>query len=167
MQAHDFHQQLVGVGGAVEGAGAGAVVGLHLRFQQFFAAGLAFGIALAHIGLLLVGNARRHWAARYEDHRQVTVAQRAHHQAGDDLVADAQHQCGVEHIVGQRHRRGHGNDFTAEQAQLHPRLALGHTVAHCRRTTSELADRADFTQSFLYLFREMFVRLVRRQHVVI
>ena len=37
VQAHHLHQHLVGVGGAVEGAGAGAVVGLHLRFQQLFA----------------------------------------------------------------------------------------------------------------------------------
>ena len=31
MQAHDLHQHLVGVGGAVEGAGAGAVIGLRSR----------------------------------------------------------------------------------------------------------------------------------------
>ena len=31
VQAHDLHQHLVGVGGAVEGAGAGAVVGLRSR----------------------------------------------------------------------------------------------------------------------------------------
>ncbi|MNZ92670.1 hypothetical protein D3C78_1117030 [compost metagenome] len=57
VQAHHFHQQLVGVGGAVEGAGAGAVVGLHFRLQQLFAAGLALGIALTHVGFFLVGNA--------------------------------------------------------------------------------------------------------------
>ncbi len=167
VQAHDFHQQLVGVGGAVEGAGAGAVVGLHLRFQQFFAAGLAFGIALAHIGLLLVGNARRHRAARYEDHRQVTVAQRAHHQARHDLVADAQHQRRVEHVVGQRYRRGHRDDFTAQQAQLHAGLTLGHAIAHGGRASGELADRTDFAQGFFDVFREVFVRLMRREHVVI
>ncbi|MNJ62901.1 hypothetical protein D3C77_587570 [compost metagenome] len=57
VQAHHFHQQLVGVGGAVKGTGAGAVVGLHFRFQQLFAAGLALGIALTHVGFFLVGNA--------------------------------------------------------------------------------------------------------------
>ena len=34
MQAHDFHQHLIGVGGAVEGAGARPVIGLRLGFQQ-------------------------------------------------------------------------------------------------------------------------------------
>ncbi|MNC63138.1 hypothetical protein D3C75_1132340 [compost metagenome] len=56
MQAHHLHQQLVGVGRAVEGARAWAVVGLHFRFQQLFAAGLAFGVALANVGFLLVGD---------------------------------------------------------------------------------------------------------------
>ena len=38
VQAHDLHQHLVGVGGAVEGAGAGRVIGLGFRRQQIGAA---------------------------------------------------------------------------------------------------------------------------------
>ena len=41
VQAHHVHQQLVGVGGAVEGAGAGRVVRRHLGGQQVLAADLA------------------------------------------------------------------------------------------------------------------------------
>jgi len=61
MQAHDFHQHLIGIGGAVEGAGAGAVIRGGFGFQQFIAVGLAFGIALADGGFLLVGQNR--WAS--------------------------------------------------------------------------------------------------------
>ncbi len=167
VQAHDFHQQLVGVGSAVEGAGTRAVVGLHLRFQQLFAGGFAFGVLLAYVGFFLVGNPRDHRPARDENRRQVTEAQRAHHQARHDLVADAEHQRTIEHVVRERHGSRHGNDFAARQAQFHARLALGHTVAHRRRAASKLADRADFAQGVLDLFREDFIRLVRREHVVI
>ena len=43
MQAHDFHQHLIGVGGAVERAGARPVIGLRLGLQQRGAADLALG----------------------------------------------------------------------------------------------------------------------------
>ena len=167
MQAHDLHHQLVGVGGAVEGTGAGAVVGLHFRLQQLLAAGLAFGIALTHVGLLFVGNTGNHRPTRDEYGGQVTEAQRAHHQARDDLVADAEHQCSVEHVVRQRYRRGHGDDFAAGDRQFHARLALGHAIAHGRHAAGELADRTDLAQGLLDLIREMQIRLVRREHVVV
>jgi hypothetical protein len=44
VQAHDFHQELVAVGGAVEGAGAGAVVGLAFGLEQRIAPDLAGGV---------------------------------------------------------------------------------------------------------------------------
>ncbi|MNZ89231.1 hypothetical protein D3C78_1081420 [compost metagenome] len=143
------------------------MVGLHLRLQQLFAAGLAFGVALAHVGLLLVGNAGDHRPARNEDGRQVAEAQRPHHQAGDDLVADAQHQRGVEHVVRQGHGGGHGDHFAAGDGQLHARLALSHAIAHGRHATGELANRADLAQGLLDLLGEVLVRLVRRKHVVV
>ena len=167
VQPHDFHHQLVGVGRAIEGTGAGAVIGLHLRLQQLFATGLAFGVALAHVGLFLVGDARRHRPAGDEDGRQMTKAQSTHHQARHDLVADAEHQCGVEHVVGQGDGGGHGDHFTAGDGQLHAWLALGDAIAHGRYATGELADRADLAQRLFDLFREVLVRLVRRQHVVV
>ncbi len=66
MQAHHFHQHLIGVGGAVKRTGARAVVGLHFRRQQLVAPGLAFGVALAHRRLVLVGQAGWHRTSRYE-----------------------------------------------------------------------------------------------------
>ena len=167
MQAHDLHHHLIGVGGAVEGAGARAVVGLHFRFQQLLAARLAFGVALAHRGLFLVGDARWHGPTRYEDRRQMTEAQRADHQPRDDLVADAEHQRCVEHVVRQRDRRAHGDHFATGQAHLHARLALGHAVAHCRHAAGVLADRADLAQRLANHFREVLVGLMRREHVVV
>ncbi len=74
VQAHDFHQQLIGVGSAVERAGARAVVGLHFRLQQLFATGLAFGVTLADVGFFLVGNARDHRSTWDENGRQMTEA---------------------------------------------------------------------------------------------
>ncbi|MNQ41763.1 hypothetical protein D3C85_554500 [compost metagenome] len=167
MQPHHFHQHLVGVGGAVEGAGAGAVVGLHLRLEQLASAGLALGIALAHIGLFLVGQPGRHRPGRNEQRRQMAEAQRADHQAGDDLVADAEEQRGVEHVVRQRHRGGHGDHLAAGDAQLHARLALGHAVAHGRHAAGDLAHRADVAQGLLDLLRVVLIGLVGREHVVV
>ena len=77
VQAHHFHHQLIGVGGAVEGAGAGAVVRVGLRLQQLLAAHLAFGVELANARFLLVRQAARHRACGYEHGGQVTKARRA------------------------------------------------------------------------------------------
>ncbi|MGZ2466296.1 hypothetical protein ACVJMZ_001820 [Sinorhizobium medicae] len=57
VEAHDFHQHLIGIGGAVEGTGAGAVIGFGLRLQQFVAADLALGEELPDLGLLVVRQA--------------------------------------------------------------------------------------------------------------
>ena len=76
VQAHDLHQHLVGVGGAVEGAGARPVIGFRLGLQQFGAADLAFGIELADLGLLVVGQAGGHRPGRDEDRRQMAEGQR-------------------------------------------------------------------------------------------
>ncbi|MCY1441007.1 hypothetical protein D9M71_573040 [compost metagenome] len=138
VQAHHFHQQLVCIGGAVESAGARRVVGGHFRDQQFLAGGLAFGEQLAHRGLLLVGDAAGHRPGGNEHRRQMTEAQRADQQAGDDLVAHAQVQRGIEHVVRQRDGGAHGNHVAAGQRQLHARLALGHAIAHGRHAAGEL-----------------------------
>src|SRR5690606_41642134 len=62
----------------IKRASAGTVIRLHLRIQQLFASGLAFRIALAHVGFLLVGYPRDHRSARNEQNRQMTETQRAH-----------------------------------------------------------------------------------------
>ncbi len=167
MQPHHFHQQLVGVGGAVEGAGARPVVSRHLRREQLVAARLALGIALPHVGLFLVGQARGHRPCRDEQRRQVTEAQRAHQQARNDLVAYPQVQRGIEHVVRQRHRAGHGDHFATGNTQFHARLALRDTVAHGRHATGELPDRTQLAQGLLDLLGELLIRLMRRQHVVV
>ena len=97
----------------------------------------------------------------------MTKTQRPHHQPRHDLVAHPQVQRGVEHVVRQRHGSGHGDHLAAGDAQLHARLALRHTIAHGRHATSELAHRTQLTQRLLDLLGKGFVRLVRRQHVVV
>ena len=57
VQAHHFHHHLVGIGGAVEGAGARAMIAGALALQQLLAPNLALGIELADALLLLVGEA--------------------------------------------------------------------------------------------------------------
>jgi hypothetical protein len=167
VQAHHLHQHLVAVGGAVESTGAGAVIGLRLAFQQLFAGGLALRIALADRRLLFVRQAGSHGAGRHEHRRQVAEVQRADQQARNDLVAYAEIQGRVEHIVRQRHRGAHGDRVAREQRQLHARLALGHAVAHGGHAARELRHRAGFAHGVLDNLREGFERLVRRQHVVI
>jgi hypothetical protein len=124
-------------------------------------------IALADGRLFLVRDPGGHRAARDKNARNVAEVQRADEQARHDLVADAQVEGGVEHIVGHRHGGRHRNGVAREQRQLHARLALGHAVAHGRHAARELGDRVDFAHGFLDHLREVLKRLVGRQHVVI
>ena len=167
VQAHDFHQHLVAVGGAVERTGAGAVVGLGFPFQQFFTRGLAQCVTLAHRGFFLVRDAGGHWSCGYEHGRNVAEVQRADQQARHDLVAHAKVQGGIKHIVRQRDRRAHGDGVARKQRQFHARLALRHAVAHGGRAACKLGHGADFAHGILDDGREVFERLVCRQHVVI
>jgi hypothetical protein len=127
----------------------------------------ALGVALAHGRLFLVRDAGGHRAARHEDARDVAEVQRADQQARHDLVADAQVQAGVEHIVRQRDGGRHGDGVAREQRQFHARLALGDAVAHGRHAARELGHGADLAHGVLDHFREVLERLVRRQHVVV
>ena len=167
VQAHQLHQHLVGIGGAVEGAGAGAVVALRFGFEQLLARGLADGVALAHARLLVVGQARGHRPGRHEDRRQVAEAERADQQARHDLVAHAQVQRGVEHVVRQRHRGRQRDHLAREQRQLHAGAALGDAVAHRRHAAGDLRGGADAARGLLEQERETLQRLVRREHVVV
>ncbi|MNE41031.1 hypothetical protein D3C80_1350800 [compost metagenome] len=54
VQPHHFHYHLVGVGGAVEGAGADAVIRSGFGLQQRQSIGLAFGVQLTHAHFLFV-----------------------------------------------------------------------------------------------------------------
>ena len=109
MQAHGFEQHLVAVGGAVKRAGAGAVVSSRLGLQQLRTTNQALCRLLAHFAFFVVGQARSHGACGHKHRGQMTEVQCANQEAGHDLVANAQHQRGIEHIMAQRHRRGHGD----------------------------------------------------------
>jgi hypothetical protein len=107
-----------------------------------------------------------HRPARDEDHRQMAETQRAHHQARDDLVADAQHQRAVEHVVGQRHRRGHGDHFAAGRLSSMPGSPWV-TPSHMAGVPPANWPTEPTSRRAFDLLREVLVRLVRREHVVI
>ena len=99
MQAHDFHQHLVGIGCAIEGASAGAVIGLGFGFQQFRTAHFALCIEHSHFGLFVVGQARSHGASGDEYGRQMAERQSANDQARHNLVTYAQINRRIKHLV--------------------------------------------------------------------
>ena len=142
VQPEEFRDELVAVGGAVKGAGPGAVVGLALNLQHLRGADPSLGEAFPGTGLLPVAEPRAHRAARHQDHGQMSELQRAHEQPGQDLVADAEQQGAVKNIVGKTDHRGHGDDVTADQTQVHARLALGHPIAHGRHAGRDLGHAA-------------------------
>ncbi|MNU61310.1 hypothetical protein D3C71_505170 [compost metagenome] len=167
MEAHDLHQHLVGIGRAIEGAGAGTMIGLGFGFQKLGATDLAFRIELANARLLVVGQARGHRTGRNEHGRQVSKGKRGNHQTRHDLVADAEIDGSVEHVVGKADTGRHGNRIAREQRQFHARLALRDAVAHCRNRTCHLCNAARFTGSFADDRRKCLIGLMRREHVVI
>ena len=109
MQPHYLHQKLITVGGTIERAGTGAVVGLGFRLQQLVFTDLALGVELANALLLFIGQPRRHGTSRYQNSRQVAEAQRPDQQTRNDFVADAEQHGGIEHIMTQGDRRTHGD----------------------------------------------------------
>ena len=168
VQPEHLHQQLVGVRGAVEGAGAGRVVRRGLGLEQLVAADLALGVQLADLapsrrsaGPEAIG------PAGHEDGRQVAEGQRADQQAGHDLVADAEHQRAVEHVVGQRDRGRHRDHVAAVERELHAVAALGDAVAHGGHAAGELRDAAGPDDGLLQRRRVRLEGLVRREHVVV
>ena len=74
-------------------------------------------------------------------HGQMPERERADQEARDDLVADAEAQRRVEHVVRQRDGGRQRDHVAAEQRQLHPGLALRDAVAHRRHAARELAPR--------------------------
>ena len=167
MQAHDLHQHLVGVGRAVEGAGARPVIGFRLGFQQFGAADLAFGVELADLRLLVIGDACGHRPSGDEHRRQVAEGERRDRQPRHDLVADAEIDGSVEHVVRQADCGRHGDHVAREQRQLHAGLALGDAVAHGRHAARNLGDAARLARRLLDHRRISLEGLMRRQHVVV
>ncbi len=89
------------------------------------------------------------------------------HQSWHDLVADAEEDGGVEHVVRQADRRSHGDGVAREQRQLHAGLSLGDAVAHRRHAAGDLRRAAGLLRRLLDEVGEAAIGLVRRQHVVI
>ena len=167
VQAHEFHQHLVGIGGAVEGTGAGAVIAGHLGRHQRVAPDLAGGELVADPGLFVIRQAAGHRACGDENRRHMAEGGRSDDQARHDLVADAQVESGVKAIVAERHAGGQRDDIAREQRQFHPRLALGDTVTHGRDAACHLGGGPGTAGGGPDLAGIAFKRLMRRQHVVI
>jgi hypothetical protein len=91
----------------------------------------------------------------------VAERERADQQPRHDLVAHAEQQCAVEHLVRQRDSRRHRDDFPAEQRQFHAGTALGDAVAHRGHTAGELRDTARLAYGFLEPVRVFVQRLMR------
>ncbi len=167
VQPHQLHHHLVGVGGAVEGAGAGRSGRSGSRPAAARPCRLALGIELANALLLLVGrpdgigppgtNSTGRWPKR-----SAPISRPGH-----DLVADAEQSRGVEHAVAERDRGRQRDHVAAEQRQVHARLALGDAVAHRRSAARDLRGRADLAREDLHLLRVAAVGLMRREHVVV
>ena len=167
VQAHDFHQHLVGIRGAIEGAGARRVIALHLRVEQGIAADLAVGVCLTHARFLVVGNACWHRSRRHEDRRQMAEGKGTDQQSRHDLVADAEQQRRIEGIMRERHGGRHRDDVTREQRQLHARLALCHAIAHRGNAARDERRSAEGSRCGFQDCRIGLERLMRREHVVI
>ena len=167
VQAHEFHQHLVGVGGAVEGAGAGAVVAGLLGAQQFGAVGAALRKCLAHLCLLPVRQSRGHRTRRHQNGRQVAEGQRGDAQPRHNLVANSEQQRAVEEIVGERNRRGLRNHIAAQQRKLHARPPLSHAVAHGGHAAGKLRHAAGFPRRALQQLGIAAEGLMRREHIVV
>ena len=167
MQPHDLHQHLVGVGGAVEGAGAGRVIGFGLGLQQLVAADLAFRVELADAAPSRRWQARGHRPAGDEHRGQMPEGERADDQAGHDLVADAEIDGGVEGLVRERDGGGQRDDIAREQRELHAGLALGDAVAHRRHAARHHGHAAGLARGGADQLGEALIRLVGGEHVVI
>jgi hypothetical protein len=143
VQAHHLHQHLVAVGGAVEGAGAGAVVARRrLGLEQFVAAGLALGI-----GCWRTRPSRRSAGPRSSARpaRRSPAGgrrQRADQQAGHDLVADAEHSAPSNMSCDSATAVAIAITSRLNSDSSMPVAALGDAVAHRRHAAGHLRRRA-------------------------
>ncbi|EAU45919.1 hypothetical protein R2601_21652 [Salipiger bermudensis HTCC2601] len=167
VQPHELHQHLVRVRGAVEGAGARAMIGGHLGLHQRVAPDLAGGVLLAHLGFLVIRQARGHRAGGQEDAGDVAESGGADHQARHDLVADAEIDRRVIGVVRQRHAGRQRDHIAREQRQLHADLALRDPVAHRRHAAGHLCGAAAGSGRIADDLGKTLERLMCRQHVVV
>ena len=167
VQAHQLHHHLVAVGGAIEGAGAGRMIGAAFGLQELVLAHFSFGVELPNPLLFLVGQARGHGSSGHQKHRQMAEAKCADQQARHDLVANAEQSRGIEHAVAERDRGAHRDHVAAEQRQVHAGLALSHPIAHRWNTAGDLRRRTDLARENLHLLGVAAIGLMSREHVVV
>ncbi len=89
------------------------------------------------------------------------------HETRHDLVADAEIERGVEHLVRQADGGAQRNHVARKQRQLHARFALRHAIAHSRDATGDLCHGTEIAGGGADEFREALIGLMRREHVVI
>ena len=143
------------------------MVGGSFSLQQFGTTYQALGGLFPHFGFFGVRQTRSHGPGRHKHRGQVAKMQCTYQEPWHDFVAHPQHQGCVKHVVAERHRRGHRNCVTAEQAKLHARCTLGYAVTHGRYATGHLRGSP---QAPRFLFDDIGVVLqgcVGRQHVVV
>ena len=88
-------------------------------------------------------------------------------EAGDDLVADAEVEGGVEDVVAQRDACGERDHVAGEERELHARLALGDAVAHGGHAACDLRGGAGGAGGGPDQLGVGLERLVGREHVVV
>ena len=135
--------------------------------QQLGAAYQAQCRLFAHLGFFFIGQARGHRSGGHKHGGQMAKVQSADQQTRHDLVAHAQHQGAVKHIVAQGHGSGHGNGVAREQAQLHARRALGDAIAHGGHAAGHLGRGAPSARLVFDDVRVMLQRRMGREHVVV
>ena len=167
MQAHRFQEQLVAISCAIKRARTLAVIGLALSRQQFSAPHQTLRGLLAHFGFVVVGQARSHRPSGHKNCGQMPKMQSTNKQARHDLVAHAEHQRRVKHIVRERNRRALGDVVSAEKRKLHAGCALRYAIAHGRHAACHLRGCAMFAQLVFDDVREASQRRVSREHVVV
>ena len=143
------------------------MVGLRLSLKQLAAADLAGGEVLADPSLLGVAESRGHRAGGDEQGGQLAEGQGADQHTGGDLVAYAQQEDGVEELVGQGYRGGHGDDLAGQERELHPAAPLGHAVAHGRYASGHLCHAAGLSYCLAQDGGIGLERLVGGQDVVV
>ena len=167
VETHHLHHHLVGIGGAVKRAGAGRMIAGNLAFEQLRPVRLTLRIELPHRLFLLVRDTARHGAAGHEDRGQMAEAQRADHQAGHDLVANAEQRHPVIHLMAEGDAGAERDHVAAEEREFHPVLALRHPVAHRRSSARNLRGRADLARPDFHPFGVAGIGLMGGQHIVI
>ena len=167
MQTHEFHQHLVGIGGAIKGTGARPVIGRHLGSQQAVAVDFALGELLADFGFLVVRDAGCHRPRRNEYRGQMPECRCRDHQSRHNLVTDAKIDRSVKGVVRECDAGSQRNHIAGKQRHFHAGLPLCHAIAHGGYTPGNLCGATCLAGGGADQFRIGLIGPVGRQHVVI